>query len=161
MLKNKAMVGCSVNYHLQGVQHCGTMLFDAYYSKDDIACQVLICSIYKIFYRRNEIMAKLLGGKIRDLRQQKGFSLDQLADKTGTSKSYIWELENRDTRKPSAEKLTKIAETLEVTIDYLLDDSPTPNEDVLKEAFFRKFKKLEDSDKEKIEQLIDLWGKNE
>ena len=56
-------------------------------------------------------------------RKDKGYSLDKLAELTESSKSYIWELENRDTRKPSGEKLTRIARALEVTTDYLLDDS--------------------------------------
>jgi transcriptional regulator with XRE-family HTH domain len=100
-----------------------------------------------------------LGEKIRKHRQEKGYSLDQLAELTDSSKSYLWELENRDTRKPSAEKLTRIAQALSVTTDYLLDDSAAPNEGVLKEAFFRKFNKLDPEDQRKIEQLIDVWGK--
>jgi transcriptional regulator with XRE-family HTH domain len=75
--------------------------------------------------------------------------------------SYLWELENRDTRKPSAEKLTKIAEALSVTTDYLLDDSAEPGEEVVKEAFFRKLSKLEPGDRRKIEQLVDMWRKKD
>ncbi|MDI3469905.1 MAG: hypothetical protein OJF62_001968 [Pseudolabrys sp.] len=104
-------------------------------------------------------MPSSLGEKIRKHRQEKGYSLDQLAELTDSSKSYVWELENRDTRKPSAEKLTRIAQALSVTTDYLLDDSAAPNEGVLKEAFFRKFNKLDPEDQRKIEQLIDVWGK--
>lgn len=104
-------------------------------------------------------MSTSLGEKIRRHRQEKGYSLDKLAELTESSKSYLWELENRDTRKPSAEKLTRIAQALEVTTDYLLDDSATPNEEVLKEAFFRKFSKLDAEDQKKIEQMIDIWGK--
>jgi transcriptional regulator with XRE-family HTH domain len=104
-------------------------------------------------------MPSSFGEKIRKHRQEKGYSLDQLAELTDSSKSYLWELENRDTRKPSAEKLTRIAQALSVTTDYLLDDSARPNEGVLKEAFFRKFNKLDPEDQRKIEQLIDVWGK--
>ena len=68
-------------------------------------------------------MPSPLGDKIRALRKQKKLSLEQLAELTDSSKSYIWELENRDTRKPSGEKLTRIAQALEVTTDYLLDES--------------------------------------
>ena len=68
-------------------------------------------------------------------------------------------MENRDTRKPSAEKLTRIAQALDVTTDYLLDESAAPDEVVVREAFFRKFSKLKAEDREKIEQMIDLWGK--
>lgn len=104
-------------------------------------------------------MSRSLGAKIKRHRQEKGYSLEKLAELTDSSKSYIWELENRDTRKPSAEKLTRIAQALSVTTDYLLDDSAEPGHDVLKEAFFRRFSKLDRDDQEKIEQMIDLWGK--
>lgn len=106
-------------------------------------------------------MASSLGGKIRHHRQEKGYSLDRLAELTNSSKSYIWELENRDTRKPSGEKLTKIAEALSVTTDYLLDDSAEPSEEVVKEAFFRKLTKLDPEDRKKIEQLVDMWRKKD
>jgi len=106
-------------------------------------------------------MASSLGGKIRHHRQEKGYSLDRLAELTDSSKSYIWELENRGTRKPSGEKLTKIAEALSVTTDYLLDDSAEPSDEVIKEAFFRKLTKLDPEDRKKIEQLVDMWRKKD
>ena len=106
-------------------------------------------------------MANTLGKKLKQHRNKKGYSLDKLAEITSSSKSYLWELENRDTRKPSAEKLTRIAQALGVTTDYLLDEKATADEDVLQEAFFRKFNQLEDGDKKKIEQMIDAWGKKD
>lgn len=104
-------------------------------------------------------MTTTMGAKIKRHRQEKGYSLDKLAELTDSSKSYIWELENRDTRKPSGEKLTRIARALGVTSDYLLDESEEPSNEVLKEAFFRKFSELEPKDQEKIKQMIDMWGK--
>src|ERR1700730_107611 len=104
-------------------------------------------------------MPSSLGDKIRKHRLEKGYSLDKLAKRTDSSKSYLWELENRDTRKPSGEKLTRVAEALSVTTDYLLDESAEPNENVLREAFFRKFNKLDPNDQKKIEQMIDAWRK--
>jgi len=104
-------------------------------------------------------MTTSLGAKIKRHRQEKGYSLDKLAELTDSSKSYIWELENRDTRKPSGEKLTRIAQALKVTTDYLLDDTAEPGDEVLKEAFFRKFSKLKPEEQEKIQQMIDMWGK--
>jgi transcriptional regulator with XRE-family HTH domain len=106
-------------------------------------------------------MTTSLGAKIKRHRQEKGYSLDKLAELTDSSKSYLWELENRDTRKPSGEKLTRIAQALEVTTDYLLDDSEEPSDEVLKEAFFRKFSKLDPEDQQKINQMIDMWGKKD
>ena len=87
-------------------------------------------------------MSNSLGEKIRRLRKEKALTIKQLADQTDSSKGYIWELENRDTRKPSAEKLIKIAAILNVDIEFLLDDSKdTPDDNVLKNTFFQKFEK--------------------
>ena len=104
-------------------------------------------------------MTTSLGEKIKRHRQEKGYSLDKLAELTESSKSYIWELETRDTRKPSGEKLTRIAQALEVTTDYLLDESANPDEKVVREAFFRKFSKLDPDDKKRIEEMVEAWGK--
>nr|WP_200874296.1 helix-turn-helix transcriptional regulator [Ferrovum myxofaciens] len=99
-----------------------------------------------------------LGDKIRALRKNKRMSLDQLADLTDSSKSYIWELENKDDPKPSADKIGKIAVALEVTTEFLLTESSvTPDEAVLDEAFFRKFKAMSEPDKKKIRRIIDAW----
>jgi transcriptional regulator with XRE-family HTH domain len=104
-------------------------------------------------------MTSNLKDKLRAHRQKLGFSLDELARLSGSSKSYLWELENRETSKPSAEKLTKIAEVLGVTSGYLLDEKAEMDDDHLKEAFFRKFNRLEDGDKQRIQEMIDTWGK--
>lgn len=104
-------------------------------------------------------MANSLREKLRKHRQDAGYSLDELSRLSGTSKSYLWELENRDTLKPSAEKLSRIAEVLSVTTEYLLDDKADFDDAQMKEAFFRKFNKLDDEDKRRVEEMINLWGK--
>jgi transcriptional regulator with XRE-family HTH domain len=99
-----------------------------------------------------------LGDKIRVLRKQKKLSLEQLAELTDSSKSYIWELENKDDPKPSAEKVGKIAAVLDVTTEFLLTESATtPDEEVLDEAFFRKYKNMSEPDKKKIRKILDAW----
>ncbi len=40
-------------------------------------------------------MANLLGAKIKELRKEKGLTLEQLAEIIGSGKSYIWDLENK------------------------------------------------------------------
>lgn len=103
-------------------------------------------------------MPSPLGDKIRVLRKQKKFSLEQLAELTESSKSYIWELENKDDPRPSADKISKIAAVLEVTSEFLLtESSATPDEAVLDEAFFRKFKAMSEPDKKKIRKILDAW----
>ena len=65
-------------------------------------------------------MTTSLGDRIRDLRKKKGFTLDELAARSDSSKSYVWELENKNPPRPSGEKLALIAAALDVTPDYLL-----------------------------------------
>jgi transcriptional regulator with XRE-family HTH domain len=104
-------------------------------------------------------MLTTLSEKLKSLRQKKEWSLDDLAREAGASKSYLWELENRPERKPSAEKLTDIARVLGVTTEYLLDEKATFDDAQVKEVFFRKFNRLEDGDKTRIMDMIDTWTK--
>ncbi|EBX6191065.1 XRE family transcriptional regulator, partial [Salmonella enterica subsp. enterica serovar Idikan] len=86
-------------------------------------------------------MATRLGEKLRDLRKQRGLTLEKLADMAGLSKSYLWELENRESQRPSAEKLTALADALGVGTSFFLeDDLREPEERHLDDAFFRGYK---------------------
>ncbi|WP_296710637.1 helix-turn-helix transcriptional regulator [Rhodoblastus sp.] len=106
-------------------------------------------------------MSSSFGQKIRDLRKAKGLTLDQLATLTGSSKSYIWELENKNPPRPSAEKIVKIAEVLGTTSDYLMDASGAENKESADDlAFFRKYRTLDDSKKDTIRQMLDIIKNN-
>lgn len=104
-------------------------------------------------------MPTKMGQKLKERRLELKLSLDELAERCKTSKSYLWELENREKRRPSAEKLAEIANALEVTTEYLLDSKVGMDDAQLKEAFYRKFSRLEDGDKQRIEEMIEAWGK--
>ena len=101
-------------------------------------------------------MSTSIGCKIRELRKSKGYTLDELAALAESSKSYIWELENKNPPRPSAQKLAKIAKALDVTMDYFIDDEVT-EEDATDQMFYRKYKKMDPDVKEKIRKMIDLW----
>jgi len=104
-------------------------------------------------------MRASLREKLKELRKRKGYSLDELARLSGASKSYLWELENRDERKPSAEKLVDIARVLDTTTDYLVDDNAGFDDAQVKEAFFRKFNKLDDDTKGRVMDMIHTWSR--
>jgi len=107
-----------------------------------------------------------LGKKIKDLRAKKGLTLEQLAkeattEKTSLSKSYLWELENRESLNPSAEKLNSIADALGVSATYFLeDDVRAPKEKHLDEAFFRGYQSLGNEEKKQLRKILDAF-KNE
>lgn len=84
-------------------------------------------------------------------------TLEELGDRSGSSKSYIWELENRTPPRPSAEKLTAIAGVLGVTPEFLLDEGQDePSNAVANQAFFRRYEGLPEETKEKVRQIVDL-----
>ena len=64
-----------------------------------------------------------LAERLRQLREQKELSLDDLASKAGISKTYLWELEKDSTgaKKPSADVLLRLAKALSTTIGDLLN----------------------------------------
>jgi transcriptional regulator with XRE-family HTH domain len=101
-------------------------------------------------------MAQSFGEKIRALRKEKGLTLDQLAERTESSKSYIWELENKNPPRPSAEKIAKIAAELGVTSDYLMDEKDQKKETAQDLAFYRKYKAVDPETKEMVRQMLEL-----
>jgi transcriptional regulator with XRE-family HTH domain len=99
-----------------------------------------------------------LGDKIRALRKSKGYTLEKLAELANSSKGYIWELENKNPPRPSADKVVKIAAALGVTADFLLDSSNSSKvEDATDQAFFRKYRDMDDATKGKIRRMVELW----
>lgn len=106
-------------------------------------------------------MASKLGVKIHKLRKDKGMTLEQLAKSAGLSKSYLWELENRETASPSAQKLQAIADILGVSPTYFMDDDTADaKEEHLDEAFFRGYKQLEPEAKDQLRKILDTFKKN-
>lgn len=100
-------------------------------------------------------MATPLGDKIRAERKRLKLTLDELATKTDSSKSYIWELENRPVVRPSADKISKIAEVFGVTVEYLLDDDKqTPTASDADAVFFRRVGQLDAAKRAQLEKFL-------
>jgi len=105
-------------------------------------------------------MSSALGEKVRRHREALGLTLEQLASKIDSTKSYVWELENKPVARPSAEKVFRLAKALEVTAEYLMDDKRTESTtDERDKIFFRKFESLDDKDKDVLRRFVDSIGK--
>ncbi len=63
---------------------------------------------------------RIFGKRIRELREERGYSLQQLAQKSTISTSYLSEIE-RETKCPSLKTLNKIAKALNYPCDQLLE----------------------------------------
>jgi len=108
-------------------------------------------------------LSTTLGIKIRKARKEGKFTLDALAKDAGLSKSYLWELENRDesqTPNPSAEKLVALAGALNLSVNYFLDNEVlSPEEKHIDEGFFRGYKQLDPTGKEQLRKVLEAFKK--
>jgi len=121
-----------------------------------------VCLYRTILIQERCCMPTALGSKIKKLREKKQYTLEKLAELTDSSKSYIWELENKNLPRPSADKVSKIAEQLGVTIEYLLDNEATITvEDAADARFYRKYQQMDEKTKTKIRSFVELWDEDD
>jgi len=70
-------------------------------------------------------MQETVGQRLNYIRTQKGYTLDSLAERSGVSKSFLWEVENNRSG-ISGERLLRVANALEASLEFLLRGQPTP-----------------------------------
>ena len=98
-----------------------------------------------------------LGERVREQRRKRGLTLEGLAERVGSSKSYMWEIENKEVARPSAEKLAVIATALGTTVEFLLvGDGQQEEENAEDVALYRKYKKLDAPVKERLRKMLDI-----
>lgn len=104
-------------------------------------------------------MKMTLGTRIKRLRTQKQLTLEELALKIGSQKSYIWSIENDRISQPSAKSIALIADVLDTTVEALLSEDEPDNETIQKDILYRNYKKLSSEDRKKIDDIIKIWNK--
>ena len=97
------------------------------------------------------------GDRIREIREAKRLTQDQLAEKTGISKGFLSDVENGK-RNVSSEYLLRIANALSASVDYLLRgtaESPAGNREpiVIPQELSAAAERLELSYSQTIELL--------
>ncbi|MET3035515.1 helix-turn-helix transcriptional regulator [Chryseobacterium sp. NRRL B-14859] len=89
----------------------------------------------------SDFIKTVFGLKLKQQRQKKNWSLQDLAVKTGLSKSYLNEIENGK-KYPKHDKIIQLSESLHCTFDDLvstkLDKSLAPFNEILQSDFFKE-----------------------
>jgi transcriptional regulator with XRE-family HTH domain len=80
--------------------------------------------------------ARLVGGRLREARQARGLTLDDVARQAGVTKSFISAVERGETS-PSIGSLYRICEVLAVSIAALFETAPEPESNVVRRADVR------------------------
>lgn len=96
-----------------------------------------------------------LGDKVKEARVIKGYTQEELGEKIDSTGSYIGQIE-RGERNASMAKIIKIAEVLDIGIDYLVGhiEMNTIDEDIAEEL-----KNATNKQKEMIMQIIKVIKK--
>ncbi|SDI46578.1 helix-turn-helix domain-containing protein [Natribacillus halophilus] len=71
----------------------------------------------------------MIGKRIQQLRNEKGLSLSELAERAGVAKSYLSTIERDVQKNPSVQFLEKISGVLGVSMDYLLQNKADRQDD--------------------------------
>jgi len=80
--------------------------------------------------------ARLVGGRLREARQGRGMTLDDVAREAGLTKSFVSAVERGETS-PSIGSLYRLCEVLGVSIAALFETVPAPESNVVRRADVR------------------------
>lgn len=96
-----------------------------------------------------------LGKRIREERLKLHFTQERLAEAIGVSNTYIGLIE-RGERSLSLDTLVRLANQLGVTVDYLLQDSVKPDNEVYENIWRQLFMKASAEQQEMIINMVKL-----
>lgn len=66
----------------------------------------------------------MIGRNIYEIRMKKGYTLSELAERAGISKSYLSNIERNLNQNPSIQVIRKIAHVLDVDLKFLINTGP-------------------------------------
>ena len=86
-------------------------------------------------------MNTLLGQRIREQRKEKGWTIEQFAERVELSANYVGDLE-RGVKIPKLETFIRIVEVLDVSADVLIRDSVSSASHVADDELSKKLSQL-------------------
>lgn len=97
-----------------------------------------------------------IGNRIIELRKKKGWSQTELAKKVEASREVIGKYE-RDEAQPSVETAKKIADALDVTLDYLVDEEALPTFDKVTVGRLKSTQSLDEENRRHVFAMLDAF----
>ena len=100
------------------------------------------------------------GENLKYWREKGGLTFEELAGEIDSTKSYLWELENKPNARPSADLAYRLAVALDTTVGVLMGE--TPRDELPEgEVFFRKYQKLGDKTKHRLDKLLEALDEDD
>ena len=108
-----------------------------------------------------DLKLSLVGEKIKVARIEKRFTLEQLSERIGISRNFLWEIE-AGRKAPSIQTLYNIGKELKISIDYILglsnDIKWIDNKDEQKLNLFTN--KLDEKERIMLNKLLEAYFEN-
>lgn len=101
-----------------------------------------------------------IGKQIREVRLQKSWNQDQLAEKTNLSLAYIGMIE-RGEKIPKLETFIRIINTLEISADVVLQDVLVNGYQVRMSRYLEKMDQLSKEKRDDILEIVDVLLKKD
>lgn len=96
-----------------------------------------------------------IGKNLRDIRLSKGLTQEYVANKVDVNTSHISNIENSRV-KVSLTTLVNICNTLETTVDYVLNNEYADSDSVLNQNILNELQKCDKEVKERVLKIIQI-----
>ena len=84
----------------------------------------------------------MIGERIKQLRLEKGYSITELAEVSGVSKSYLSYIERNLQTNPSLQFLTKLLVPLDTTIEILIGNNPIKDHSIIEDHLDEEWREI-------------------
>ena len=101
-------------------------------------------------------MAETFGERLKRLREEAGLTLQALAEAIESTKSYVWELENKPNIRPSADLVYKLSVALDTTVGVLMGEAAVGDLAEQDQVFFRNYQELKLDTKKRLSRIMDV-----
>ena len=108
---------------------------------------------------RKSKIAKYIGTNIYKYRKDKGYTREELAEKSNLSSNHIYELEMGNCM-PTTLTLIDICNSLKISLSQIIDTKLFDNDNNLSDDFLDDFLKLTEKEKNSVIQLIKYMANN-
>lgn len=100
-----------------------------------------------------------LGKKLRQVRLEKGYTQQSLAEEAGIGNVYLGEIE-RGLKMPSLNIFIKLIEALNISADYVLRDELTSGKEYIYDEIAQKMQSLTPKQRKTAADILDAYLRN-
>lgn len=108
---------------------------------------------------RKSKIAKYIGANIYNFRKNKGYTREELAEKSNLSSNHIYELEMGNCM-PTTMTLIDICNSLKISLSQIIDTKLFDKENNLSDDFLDDFLRLTDKERRTVIQLTKFMANN-